>query len=311
MRDLRLDGVRVCSTGITQGFYRAAPCDLLLPVTPGNRKKALAEFRRVGELGPYSGLWISGVSDLGFLDEFPLLLYLEIVNQKGVDVRSLASLGNLRGLRIESPGSGIDFSWFPELEVFQGDWHIDNGNLQESRELRKLEIWHFNPRSSDLSDLAHITRLELLRLTQTNINSLVGAETLEDLRYFDVAYAPKLETLEVLASGALGIRELGIEKAKRVASYKPISSLKRLRRLMLSSCAPMPNLKWMSGLNHLDFFSFVETTVEDGDLSPLLDLPELRYVGTFDKRNYNYKSNELMDLLKERRSMAGLDRVSQ
>jgi hypothetical protein len=62
----------------------------------------------------------------------------------------------------------------------------------------------------------------------------------------------------------------------------------------------MPNLRWTQGLNELDNFSFVETNVEDGNLSPLLELPKLRYVGTMDKKHYSHKFAALNALLEER-----------
>ncbi len=64
---------------------------------------------------------------------------------------------------------------------------------------------------------------------------------------------------------------------------------------------PMPNLKWTEGMSYLDFFSFVETNVVDGDLSPLLQLPSLRYVGTMDKKHHNYyKCDAINALLNQR-----------
>ena len=48
---------------------------------------------------------------------------------------------------------------------------------------------------------------------------------------------------------------------------------------------------------NLDFFSFVETPVADGDLCPLLELPRLEYVGTMDKRHYSHKCDEINTLL--------------
>ncbi len=300
MQNLRLDKLEVATSFLSQRSFRAAPCDLLLSVTPKNKTAALAKFKKVGELlGPYSGLRVSGIGDLSFLKEFPLLLYLEIVDQKRVNTRHLDCLENLRGLRLESPGAGIDFACFGELEVFIGDWHADHRNLEKCRELRRLQLWQFNPRSLDLSDLANITRLESLELVQTNIKTLAAVATLEDLRYLEVAYAPKLESLSALAIGGSGIRELSLAKAKKIEAYDPIASIGHLRRLKLSSCAPMQNLKWSAGLAKLDFFSFVETNVVDGDLSPLLSLPKLRYVGTMDKKHYNYKMQRLNEVLNQ------------
>ncbi|MDB4802610.1 hypothetical protein OAH05_01650 [bacterium] len=297
MTPFRFNDTEVCNSFLTQRSYRATYCEFLVNVTPENQSQALKAFE---EGNGFSGLRVAGVSDLSFLSEFPNLRYLEVVDQKKVNTRHLDQLSNLRGLRLETPGTGIDFSCFPELEVFVGDWHVDNSNVACCEELRQLRVWQFKPKSKDLSDLANTTRLEWLTLTQTGITSLSGMETLEDLRYFELAYAPKLESLEGLASGQKELRELDIQNAKKLSSYQPISELNLLRRLRLSSCAPMANLNWTKGLNFLDSFSFVETNVENGDLSPLLQLPKLRYIGTMDKKHYNYKCDVLNEMLSQR-----------
>jgi hypothetical protein len=300
MPTVELDGVKVVASFLTQRSYRAAYCDFLLPVTRANQAAALAKFKRARELGKYSGLCVSGIADLAFLEEFPLLLYLEVLDQKRVDIRGLAHLSNLRGLRIESPAAGVDFGWFPELEVFVGDWHADNRNLSAARELRQLRAWHFNPRAANLSDLAHAKRLEWLTITQTNITDLAGVETLEDLRYLEIAYAPKLRSLDALAAAETGIRELSLDKAKSIEAYQPIAAIPSLRRLKLSDCAAMADLRWTRPLRKLDMFSFVGTNVEDGDLTPLLELASLQYAGTMDKKHYNIKFDKLNDMLRQR-----------
>jgi hypothetical protein len=298
MKSFRLNDTDVCMSSLTQRAFRAAACEFLVCVNPLNQAGALKAF--ADDTRSYSGLHVAGIRDLSFLADFPNLRYLEIVDQKGFNTRYLDGLSNLRGLRIEAPGAGIDFSCFPELEVFVGDWHAGNFNVHRCQELRQLRAWQFKPKSKDLTDLAHTTRLEWLALTQTDITSLAGLESLEDLRYFETAYASKLESLDVFAKGGVRLRELSISKARKISSYEPIASLQRLRRLRLSDCAPMANLKWTHGLDYLDFFSFVETNVEDGDLSPLLLLPKLRYVGTMDKKHYNYKCDAFNRLLGQR-----------
>jgi protein phosphatase 1 regulatory subunit 7 len=300
MNPFRLDGVDVCHSWLTQRSFRAAYCELLVNVTPKNKTKALAAFQKQGEFGAFSGLRVSGIADLSFLADYPRLLYLEVLDQKRVNTRYLDGLSNLRGLRLTTPGAGVDFSCFPELEVFVGDWHVDNSNVHRCEELRQLRAWQFKPKSLDLCDIANTTRLEWLELIQTNITSLTGLETLEDLRYFKLAYAPQLESLDILQSAQIGVRELHLHNLRNLSSYVPIASLSSLRRLWLSSCATMPNLHWTKGLDRLDFFAFVETNVENGDLSPLLQLPKLRYAGTSDKRHYNYKSEALNQILTER-----------
>ena len=298
--ELRLNNVVVCDSWLTQRAYRAAYCDFLLPVTPGNLKNALAEFAKEGPLGKYRGLRVSGIADLSFLSDFPDLLYLELVDQPKVKTAALAELSNLRGLRIETPGSGIDFRWFPLLEVFVGDWHPDNQNMQQCRELRQLRAWNFKPKSKDLSELGGIVRLEWLALVKTNLQSLAGIETLEDLRYCEIAYAPELATLIALSAGQLQLRQFELSHAKKIASYLPLADCRWLRHLKLSSCAPLADLKWLRPLQRLDFFSFVETPVLDSDLRPLLQLPELRYAGSMNKKQYNPRIDDLNEQLQAR-----------
>src|SRR5687767_632808 len=98
MSKLKLGEHAVWTSELSQRGFRAATCEVLLDVTPKNRTAALAEFKRTGELGTYSGLRVSGLQDLSFLKDFPLLLYLEVISDKSVDTRPLAGLSNLRGL---------------------------------------------------------------------------------------------------------------------------------------------------------------------------------------------------------------------
>jgi len=67
----------------------------------------------------------------------------------------------------------------------------------------------------------------------------------------------------------------------------------------------MRDLKWTKGMDQLDFFPFVGTNVEYGDLSPLLGLPRLRYLGSMDKKHYNFKLAAIKELLGQRTETDG------
>lgn len=297
MPTLRSDDIEVRLPQFAHRTYKARSCHLLLPISPSNRDAMLDLFRKVGPFGPYDGLWISGIADLSFLAEFPDLLYLHIDDGPRINIQHLNPLRNLRGLRLDAPAAGIDFSWFPELELFVGDWHADHSNFVRCRELRTLYISQFKPRSGTFAELSRLTRLETLQLIRTSIASLDGIETLEDLRYLEIAYAPKLVSLDAFSTGTSDIRELTLKNARKIASYLPLVSITHLRRLKLTSSAPMPDLRWIHGMNRLDQLSLVETNVVDGNLAPLLDLPALRYAGFMDHKHYSHKFQQLNDLL--------------
>lgn len=286
---------------VARGFrntkvYRAASCDLLLVINPNNMEEAIHEFRR-SEFAYYSGIRVENISNLEFLSEFPLLLYLEVISDTSIDVNPIESLHNIRGLHVSEPKKGLDFSNFPNLEVFTGKWHENNKSIENCRDLRTLMITNYNSKTKDFSDLRSIARLEDLRIIRTNIESLSGIETLKDLKYLMIAYASRLK--DISSIGKTNLREIEFDNIKKIQDYNSFGDLEYLRKIILSKCANIENINWIRILKNLDFFSFVDTNVIDGNLSPLLELQELRYVGSFDKKHYNLKIEELNKHLSE------------
>ena len=295
---LEINGVALSQPSLSLRSHRAAPCRLLLDIRQDNLAAALEVLARDGTHGDlFSGLRITGVEDLEFLREYPSLLYLEADNASAKGLRCIESVSNLRGLRLDSVKAGIDFSCFRQLEEYVGDWHRDNLGIGECGELRVLRAWRFRSTQPGLSSLAGCVRLERLDLVRPGITSLEGIDALEDLRYLEIAYAPKITDLAPLAAPGVGLRELALGNMKNIADYAPLAEIRKLRRLRLSSCAPMADLAWTNGMDRLDFFSFVETKVQDGDLSPLLSLPLLRYAGAGNRRAYSHSDEELNALI--------------
>ena len=273
---------------------------MLLDVRPETLESVIELLEQHGPLNNhFSGLQISGLNDLGFLRDYPLLLYLVGEELSPKALKDVESLSNLRGLRLNSPKGGVNFSCFPNLEEFIGDWHRGNSGIGDCTELRTLRVWGFRSTEPGLSALASCTRLERLWLVRPGIDSIEGVECLEDLRYLNLAYAPKIKSLTSLAAPTVDLRELRLQNMKGISDYSPLASIRRLRRLIISKCAPMENLSWTKGMDYLDSIAFVETKVLNGDLSPLLSLPLLRYVGAGNKKHYSHTDEELNALLHE------------
>ncbi len=287
----------VVSSWLTQRTYRAASCGLLTLVSPEDLAQSLDFFRNCA--GATSGIRASGFNDLSFLGHIDDLLYLEVVDCQGCDVSPLHQLRNLRGLRLENPGCGLDFSHFPRLEVFEGDWEKSNRNVSSCTELRTLRVWGLRS-EGDLQFLDALQKLEWLELVRPSIESLGGIERLEDLRVVKLFYPAKLKSIEALRDCTSRIRDFEMQNAKKVESYEPLGSLKGLRWLVLTACGPMDGLSWIRAAEELEFFSFVDTDIVDGDLRPILDLQRLRGVGTLDKRHYNIKFEELRSIVEAR-----------
>lgn len=295
-----IDGVPYRESIFSLGSYRAASCGLLLDIRPATLETALETLAHHGTHGSlFNGLRITGLENLEFLRDYPSLLYLEIENVSAKGLRCIESVSNLRGLRLESPKAGLDFSCFPQLEEFIGDWHPDNTGVGNCGELRSLNAFGFRSLQPGLSSLADCVRLERLYLVRPGITSLGDIDALEDLRYLDIAYAPKIQDLTPLAASKVDLREIQLTNLKNISAYAPLAGIRRLRRLILSRCAPMADLAWTKGMDYLDFFTFVETKVLNGDLSPLLSLPLLRNVSGGNRRDYSHSDKELDSLINQ------------
>ncbi|MHC1723214.1 MAG: hypothetical protein AB9836_08430 [Aminipila sp.] len=289
-------GFEVSRGFINTTVYEAAACDLLLVLNPDNYKDSIAEFKN-SPFAYYSGIRVENIYDLEFLVDFPNLLYLEVISDKPVNTNGIETLHNIRGLQIFEPKNGLDFRNFPHLEVFEGKWHKNNRNIGDCRDLRSILISNYNSKTKDFSELKNIVRLEYLQIIRSNIETLKGIETLKDLKYLMLAYATKLKDISEISK--TNLREIEFDVLNSIEEYHFLGDIDYLRKMIIYNCSDMQNINWISKMKHLDFFSFVDTNVVDGNLSPLIQLPELRYTGTLDKKHYNLKEQEINNYLFE------------
>lgn len=228
------------------------------------------------------------VSIAPIIDQLKDFNRLNIVDLE--DYSSVHALGHLKELSVQdNKVSELDLSFFPHLEF---------GNFTDSKRLLNLNylscIKSLNIngyKSSDLSLVSNLTSLDTLSLIQARkLNSFSGIRELE-LKSLSIYSAPKLADISEVRylSKSLGLLEL--ELCKSLENYEPIGALSNLKTLRISNSASMPNLKFVKGLTAMEFFSFVETKVLDGDLNPLFD-QNLKYVGFDDKRHYSHKMKE-------------------
>jgi hypothetical protein len=105
------------------------------------------------------------------------------------------------------------------------------------------------------------------------------------LRKFEVSYAKKLTNLDGLSYVASTLEELELGHLPKISRYEHIlAGMKLLKKLRLSKCPPLADLKFVQALPKLEFFSFVDTNVLSGDITPCMGL---KYVGFLDKKNFN------------------------
>lgn len=182
--------------------------------------------------------------------------------------------------------SDIDLSNFPHLSKLACEYTSRLHSLEACEELRDLSLTNFKPEKANLSQLPVLTSLQSLSLFVTNIDSLTGIEKFRHLESCSIYKASKLENITALSNVRLTLKSLELENCKKIKSYDALNELVELERLIISKSSPLRSVKFVKSLDRLDFFSFVGTNVEDGDLSPCVGLS---YVGFDDRKHYNRK----------------------
>lgn len=248
------------------------------------------------EFSDFEGIIIS--RDLGykydnvdFLNRTPNVKSVSI-SDPIKDISGLYFIKNLVDLSLVGRGFELDLSRFPDLSGLSFDWHEGIKNLESSTGLKRLIIGSFNPKTRDFSALPSLRHLEDLEIIRSTVESLHGIERLPALTRLSLAYCPKLT--EASEASSLPLNTLELESCKNIADLSFIERLTNLRLLRISKCGTIDSIKFINNLDELRSFSFVGTTIEDGDLTPCL---RLAHVGFSDKKHYSHTYQEVQRIL--------------
>ena len=186
------------------------------------------------------------------------------------------------------------------------------------------ELLVFEAPFRSLRGIERLPSLRRLVLQQVPLKSLAGLDQAQSLSEFVVERVSRLESIEELtelpalrsvsvgASRKIGdlerlgavrqLEQLEIER-RPLPSTAFITQLTGLRKLRLESVGKLPSVEFLRPLEALEVFEPAEnTTFVDGDLSVLLEPPELREVWFMDRRHYSHRREEIMKTLLGRRT---------
>ena len=143
---------------------------------------------------------------------------------------------------------GIPWGYKPERRIEVSWWDQIKDQLFGRR---VVSVDLSNTAVSDLSPLADLKNIHLLKLHQTEVDDLTPLAGLENLQELDLSEASKLHDLA------------------------PLANLKNLNRLVLSH-APVRDLRPLAALRNLTDLELQETKVND--LTPLAGLENLDFL---------------------------------
>lgn len=225
--------------------------------------------------------------NVDFLKENNFFTQISITDDT-INISGIHYLHNLKYLSLSNGKQPLDLRKFKYLDECSIDWNNKIKGLDEPNNISRLSIWKFKPGSKDFTDLSGCKGVNYLHITESNIESVKGIKKFKSLDHFEGHYLTKLETLSGLEDLSSHLKVLVFDYCRKLTDYEPVlGKLTHLERLILGDCGQLNSIRFINKLKELNFFSFVNTNVVDGDISPAIGLG---YVGFNDKKHYSHKS---------------------
>tara|TARA_R110002033_G_scaffold170860_1_gene214517 strand:- start:2829 stop:3686 length:858 start_codon:yes stop_codon:yes gene_type:complete len=204
---------------------------------------------------------------------------LEIVLDN-IESDQVVKFKNLMYLYMSSPlKTKMDLSIFTKLQYLNLEWNTKILNLNTLDSLKSLTLRKYKGNPVNLTKLKSIEELIFI---QGNINSLNFISSLKKIKKLGLFYLKNI--LEIKPIKYVNLEDLEIDSCKNIQYEDSLFFCKELRQLKISDSSSLPNLSFLTRLKDLKFLSFVGTNIEDGDITPCLNL---NYVGFDNKRHYN------------------------
>lgn len=236
--------------------------------------------------------------NLEFLRALGFLRGVEIYDWDVKELTPLLALPQLELLGLQCQFKNIDFAaHFPRLQLASFIWRPGSESFLTCRTLALLFVEGY-----PFEDLTPLSKLGALRRLHVNSRQLVrasGAEQLPELKHLTFAFCPALSDIEDLAR-CQAIEVLEFNCCKKLAELSPLSSLKRLRRLLIENGAQIASIKPLRHDEALEEVYLPGTKIGDGDLRPLLDLPNLRRVAFPKSRKHSHTMDQINAALARR-----------
>ena len=234
------------------------------------------------------------MSSISFLEECPSLKRLAIFPPVGfegeIDYTPLYSLSSVEGLICgEEEFCEIDFSKISGLVYLSFSVKKGMKNFKDISTLKTLKVSGFKGKNRNLTDLFTAPHLDCLWLICCGVKSLKGIEVSSDIEEVRLDYCRSLEDISALESAKTTLRNLRIDACGKIKDFSVLEKLENLEVLVLHGNNSIPNLDFLKKLSNLQYFS-ITMNVEDGNLTPCLNIPFMGYVRN--RRHYNLKNED-------------------
>ena len=229
---------------------------------------------------------------LDFLAQLPWLKSFMLLDVQTKDISGVHHLTELRHLDMADWSKmPIDFTKFSKLKDCYLEFSKGRSSVGQCTSLENLRIQHYC--FKDLSVLTPLSGLTELWFSQGSLGDISKIGALSKLKVLTIAYMRNLEDISP-ASALKNLEELDISNSKRIQNLSGLGSMPSLRVLKLIDCGEIDSLEPLLECTNLEELYFGGTTIRDGNLKVLQDMPNLKKAPFFNKKHYNMTEEEFV-----------------
>lgn len=263
-----------------------------------------AEMETLVASGRIHELWLNyahgfAEPDLEFLRPWPLSELLVLAGWI-TDLSPIERLGrHLTSLSLPavapSAKGTLDLTHLAYLTSLSVSWPLVKDQKEALTPLTDLYLESYSPH--DLTPLSAATSLRRLSMKQyPQLRSLDGLASFEQLNTLGIFLASKLEDVSALrtAPAVQTISELHLDVCKKISTFEDVAFAKNIRFLSVANSGDFPSLTPLTGMPKVRQLHLYESTrIVDGDLRPILSLPQLQELRLANRRHYSPQVGEI------------------
>jgi Leucine-rich repeat (LRR) protein len=214
---------------------------------------------------------------------FSFLNQLHIHTVMDHDWTFLSTFKKLKFLSIQTAGkSPIDLTGLSELVELSLKWRPQILGLETLCQLQHLAIVEYQDK--DLLPIKSLKSLKRLTIKTSKFQSLAGIEFLPHLEYLDLGNCKQLQSI-IHLNGLQKLNRIHLDSCPKITDYNSLTDLPSLDCLIIMDSKEIASIQFMQNFPRLKYLALTgTTTIVDGDLSPLDNIPEVAFAP---KKHYN------------------------
>lgn len=238
-----------------------------------------------------------GGDDISFVADLKFLSGVEVFSWSVKDVTPIFQNLSLRYVGLQCHSSAkAEFQFLRDLEVCKIFWSPGISGLGSRSKLKHLNIVDYP--YDDLTSFISLNKLERLQIVSKKLVSLLGIESMAQLRVFDAANCQKLSDISSLVHCS-NLQALEFNGCRHISQIPSGIALGQLKIACFIDCGRIKSLAPLANCKNLRELKFTgDTYISDGNLDFLLTHVSVRDVWFANRSHYSLQREQLAEQLK-------------